>query len=67
MVGDDYMTKQLSYTGGHICRPNGVGDYEMVCPQAGVLPGFVSFMMRDALKGKCPGCGEDVRIEQSGD
>ncbi len=57
----DYMTKTIRYSEGHKCQPNGVGDYELVCPKdnRGVIPGFVPFMLRGTLK-KCQGCGKNI-------
>ena len=57
MMTDDTMNQMIRYTDGHECRPNGVGDYEMVCPTFGVLLGFVPFMRRAVLRGRCSGCG----------
>ena len=54
-------TRVIEYTEGHECRPNGVGDYKMVCPETGVLEGFVPFLMRTLLRGTCDGCGLSIR------
>src|SRR5688572_22651288 len=40
---DDFMTKEIQYTAGHKCVPNGVGDYDFICPTTGRKPGFVPF------------------------
>lgn len=63
-MNDNYMTKEIPYTEAHVCRSNGVGDYEMVCPKAGVLPGFVTFMSRTMLSGKCSGCGKTIKSKE---
>lgn len=47
----EYMTMVIPYTSDHECRPGEHGDYEMVCPEAGVLQPFVPFMRRTLLRG----------------
>ena len=61
MMTDGPMDQMIQYTDGQECRPNGVGDYEMVCPTAGVLEGFVPFMRRAVVRGRCHGCGLSIR------
>ncbi len=60
------MEQVFSYTGGHTCGPNGVGDYKFMCPETGdeQVGAFVPFMYRSILRGPCPRCGEAVRLEE---
>jgi len=60
---DDYLTQEILYTHGHKCVPNSVGDYKFICPTKGEKPGFVPFMLRKSLKGKCA-CGLDFYLEE---
>lgn len=56
------MTNEtIDYGAGHICRPNGHGDYERVCPraEAGERPRLVPFMFRNALDGQACQCGHE--------
>ncbi len=64
---EDYMTKTIQYSEDHKCQPNGVGDYELVCPEdnKGVIPGFVPFMLRGTLR-KCKGCGKSIHAIEPG-
>lgn len=57
------MNKPIKYTEGHVCRSNGVGDYEMVCPTHGLLPRTVPFMQRSLLSGNCPLCGKKIEAD----
>jgi hypothetical protein len=59
------MDEEIQYTDGHKCIPNGVGDYTFVCPTKGEKPGFVPFMLRRMVKGKCA-CGTYVEVLEDG-
>jgi len=62
MTTDDYITKEILYTHGHKCIPNGVGDYQMVCPDGEVVKGFIPFMMRAVIKGLCTRCNKTLKV-----
>jgi hypothetical protein len=61
----DFLTKEILYSLGHRCVPNGVGDYVFLCPTLGEKPGFIPFMLRDQLRGKCV-CGVEIMLERNG-
>ena len=52
----------IPYALGHTCQPNGVGDYQFVCPTFGIKPGFVPFMFRNILRFQCA-CGVCIQGE----
>ena len=56
------MNEIIEYTSGHKCEPNGVGDYNMVCPTHGQLPMFIPYMWaRIVVCDKiCPLCGNMI-------
>lgn len=60
-MAQSYEDKEIKYTHGHKCTPNGSGDYTFVCPEHGEKPGFIPFMARSLLKGKCI-CGKSIEV-----
>jgi hypothetical protein len=56
------MNTIIHYKHGHLCKPNGVGDYTFVCPKDGERAGFVPFMYRSLLSGFC-GCGLQIELD----
>jgi len=57
----DFLTKDILYGDGHKCVPNGVGDYDLVCPTLGQKPGFIPFMWAHILDGQRCACGHELR------
>jgi hypothetical protein len=56
------MDQEMSYTSGHKCVPNGVGDYTFICPTFGPYQQFIPFMYRTLLAGTCQ-CGVEFKYE----
>lgn len=65
------MTETLEHRTGHKFVPNGVGDYELICPTLGKVPGFVPFMLARIASGNrvCNACGQKIgeRVDQPPD
>lgn len=60
------LEETIELTHGHVCEPNGVGDYQIRCPVAGVLPGFISRVSRTLIGGTCDGCGKYIQVKNNG-
>ena len=56
--------ESFKHTDGHVLRPNGVGDYEIVCADGKVSDGFVPFMYRSTGRKRCLACGVIVEPEE---
>lgn len=50
----------VPYNDGHACFPNGVGDFDFVCPWHGKKPGFVPFFNAFLIEGTCL-CGIEIK------
>ena len=49
----------IEYTGKHLMRDNGVGDYDLFCGNK--KAGFIPIMnARTGIKGDCPLCGDFI-------
>jgi hypothetical protein len=55
--------EEVEYTDGHRCIPNGVGDFDMICPTLG-NQGFVPIMLRRSVARECA-CGIFIRAAHS--
>lgn len=53
------MSENIPYKFGHYCKPNGVGDFDFVCPIRGEKPGFVPYLLAFRLSGECA-CGQKI-------
>lgn len=53
----------ILYNDGHYCKPNGVGDFDFVCPTKGTKPGFIPYMYAFSLTGECA-CGMKILREE---
>jgi len=54
------FNKIVKYTNNHRCEPNGLGDYDFICPKLGKIK-FVPILLRESVVGCCP-CGEKVEL-----
>lgn len=57
------MNEIIKYESNHECVPNGVGDYDFVCPTRGIKPGFIPYFMRTLVTGTCA-CGLKIKIQK---
>lgn len=54
----DMFTKEVLYNDGHRCVPNGVGDFDFICPADGKRF-FVPIFQRMFIKRRCS-CGVEI-------
>ena len=52
------MDKDVLYNDGHVCVPNGVGDFDFICPENG-KQFFVPYLNRHFIKCNCS-CGVEI-------
>ncbi len=57
------MNKDVNYTFNHKAVPNGVGDFDMICPELGKVF-FIPIMMRRDVFCTCP-CGKEIKRENN--
>ena len=53
--------KEILYSASHKAIPNGVGDYDFICPENG-FQFFIPYFLRETVGGFCCSCGKDVVI-----
>ncbi len=60
------MNETLMHVSGHKFVPNGVRDFDLVCPSHGVAPGFVPYMLARVAGANavCPLCGKRIGEKQ---
>ena len=50
---------QIDYEEGHKLVDNGVGDYDLICPEKGKIC-FIPVLLSHALSGKVCRCGKEL-------
>lgn len=59
-----FLEKTHKYTNNHTCKPNGVGDFDLICPEKGKVQ-FIPCFMYSMIKRNCPLCGKWIEYKDN--